>query len=322
MEIMFSAANAPLLRVAAQLRLPDILKDGPKSIDDLAQAAGAQPGPLSQVMRTLISLGVFSKTDNGMVASTPLSDALRLDAPNSYRAYAILFGNEYINTMWSNLIHTIRTGESAFEKSHGVSFDKYLASNPDDLADFQEAMASQSQLEAITILNAYDFSIYRTIVDVGGGHGLLLASILDINEDQNGILFDCPAVVAGAREKFAKSEFEGRCTFIGGDFLAEVPNGGDLYVLKRVLVSWDDESATKILANCRAVMADDAKLLVIDPDIQSKHAQLFDICMMATHGGRVRDERELNALFERTGLSITGITNTGLGVRLFEAMPK
>ncbi len=321
LEMIFAVANSQMIGVVARLGIADLLKDGPTSIEELAESTGTHVGALSQVMRALTSLGIFAETETGRFSCTPLAKPLQSESSNSYRSYAIAASSDYFLRMWSNILHSVNTGESAFEDVFGMNAYEYYQQNPEDGAVFYEAMTAQSKYEGIALRDAYDFSDRRVVVDVGGGRGFLLATILEANPSVNGILIDLASVVEGAHATFDSSALRGRCEFVGGDFLSEVPSGGDLYILKRVLIDKNDDQAKQLLANCREAIGSQGKMLVADPDVRSHYGNLFDVFMLGTFGGRLRTQAELQNLFASTGFELSRTIDTESTLTLVEAIP-
>jgi hypothetical protein len=272
-------------------------------------------------MRALTALEVFAETTRECYACTPLANLLRTDAPHSLRGYAFLMGSEQFARMWARLPHAARTGRSAFEEAFGTDFYAYLRQAPDFGAAFGEAMTSISRQEAAALRDAYDLSSCRVLVDVGGGRGLLLATLLQAYPSLRGVLLDLPPVAEGARTLLEAEGSHGRYEIVGGSYLEAVPPGGDIYLLKRVLQEHEDEPAREILGRCRAAMADGGRLLVAEPDISTRYGQLFDVFMLAVLGGRLRSEAEMRDLFAGSGLRLTRTIGTRSALRLFEGVP-
>jgi O-methyltransferase len=186
---------------------------------------------------------------------------------------------------------------------------------------FDDALTSISQQEARALLEAYDFAAVRTLVDVGGGRGLLLATLLQAYPALRGVLLDGPPVVAGAEAVLQSAGASGRCEIRGGDFLHAVPAGGDLYVLKRILPAFNDAQALTILRHCRDAMAPQGRVLVADPDTSSLYGRFFDIGMLVIFDGRLRTDAELRELFTGAGLTLTRTIGTRSTLRLVEGVP-
>lgn len=314
---MYGMLNAHILvqalHVAATLRIADLLSDGPKSVQELAQASSSHAPSLCRLLRMLASAGVFAEDESSRFRMTPLATPLRSDTPDSVRDWALFIVAPPIWAAWGTLLHTIRTGESAFEHASGMPLFQYMSDHSELARYYNNWMAKQSELQNAAVLASYDFSVHRRIVDVGGGQGATLVSILQTHPHVRGILFDLPQVVTNAR---VPETLGGRCEIVRGDMLQSVPAGGDAYVLKRVLLDWDDERARKTLMNCRDAMSQDGKILVIEPVVpggnEPSMSKFLDLIMLALQqsGGRVRTEKEHEKLFEAAGLELMQIIPT------------
>jgi SAM-dependent methyltransferase len=301
-----------MIHVAAKLGLADLLAAGPRPVEELAAMAGAEPQALHRLLRALASLGIFAEDPAGDFVLTPQAELLRSDVQGSLRDVALLYGEDWLWQAYGNMTHSVRTGAPAFTKTHGQPFYGYLHAHPRAAARFNAAMTGFSSHETAAILEAYDFSAVRRVVDIGGGHGALLAALLRAHPQMSGTLFDLPSVLAGAASVLG--EMGERARTVAGDFFDEAPTGADLYVMKSVLHNWDDTDAQRILSTCRAAMAPEARLLVIErvvPDGNAPaEAKLFDINMLVVAGGRERTEPEYRRLFEQAGLALTRVGGT------------
>jgi len=314
-----------MIYVAATLGIADLLKDGPRTVEELASAAGAQAGPLYRVLRALASLGIFDEVKNRRFKLTPLAATLRSDVPGSMRGLARMSGSKYQEESWQHLLDGVKTGETPFRKAHGVSYFEYLERHPEDLKVFSEAMTNVSMTENPAIAGAYKFSAMRTVVDVGGGNGSLLRAILEANPKLRGVHFDQPLVSARAREGvyLTASSVADRCEFEAGSFFEGVPKGGDAYVIKRVLHDWSDGEAVKILAICRDAMNATGRVLVIEgvirPGNTPDREKLLDIQMFAI-GGRERTKQDFATLFKEAGLKLTRVIRTNCPLSIVEGL--
>lgn len=310
--------------VAAKLGIADLLKDSPKSCDELATATGTHAPSLYRLLRALASLGVFAETELNHFTLTPLAACLQSDVPNSFRACAIVLGEEYYRA-WGEFMHSVQTGGSSFEHIYGMNLFEYYAQNPESAKIFDEAMTNLSAIESPAIAASYDFSSIQTLVDVGGGEGLLIASILKSNPTLQGVLFDRPHVIERAKRFLEAEGLLERCQLAAGNFFESVPEGGDAYILKYILHNWDDERAIAILKQCHKVIPDNGKVLVaekvIPPGNEPFMGKLFDLHMLAvTSGGRARTEAEYRALFEKAGFKLTRIVPTQDDVSIIEGI--
>jgi len=307
------------IHVAAVLGIADLLADGPRSGDDLAAAVDAHAPSLQRVLRALASVGVLHEEADGRFALTDVGACLRSDAADPVGGWAAYVGGHAHFAAWGNLLHAVRTGESAFRSVHGADVWDYRAGHPDEGAAFDRAMTDNTRRTNRRLLAAYDFSPFATVVDVGGGHGALLAALLDAHPEMRGVLFDLPHVVAGA------SVDEARCDVIAGSFFDGVPPGGDAYVLKAIVHDWEDGDALRILQACRDAAPRHARLLVVERDLgaanENPDAKFSDLNMMIGPGGRERTREEFAALFEGAGFALERAIPTGIGFSVFEGRP-
>ncbi len=311
-----------LIYVVAKIGVADRLATGPSTADDLAAAAGVHPQALYRLLRALASLGVFVEDDRGRFSLTEAAAGLRSDAPDSLQAFAMLWGE----VLWPScgaLLHSVRTGQPAFDHLHGMGVFEYLPQHPQAAQIFDRAMTNLTRRLAQPVVAAYDFSSLNTVVDVGGGQGILLAAVLRANPRLKGVLYDRPDVLPTARRTLAGEGVLERCELVRGDFFSSVPEGGDAYLLKDVLHDWDDRRAVAILTTCARAMAPSARLLVVERSLPAANvagpAKLVDITMLAVTGGRERSEREYADLFRQAGLRLTRAVPTGSEMQLFEA---
>lgn len=324
MEMIFSPVPAQALSVAAKLGVADLLKDQAKSADELAQALGVQARPLYRLLRALASVGVFAEDQSGRFHLTPLAEPLRSDAPDSVRDFAIYFGADWHRRVYGELGYSVQTGRPAFEKIHGKPFFDYLAENPAPAEDFNNAMTSHSASDSAAVANAYDFTGINKLVDVGGGHGALLAAILANHPQMSGVLFDAPYVVAGVGAILAAHGVSGRCEVVGGDFFASVPAGGDAYIMRHIIHDWDDERALAILKNCHQAMTENGRLLVVEIVISEGNApslgKFLDLAMLVLVNSIERTAAEYSALFAQAGFKLTRILPTTSAHSVIEAV--
>src|ERR1043165_7374155 len=244
--------------VIGKLGIPDLLQSGPKTAEELASATGTHPPSLFRILRALVSGGVLKSAEEGRFAQTPLSETLVTDAPGSLRWFAVSeLGQEHYPA-WGNLMHSVKTGEIAFDTFFGVDVWKYFSQNPEDAAIFNNSMSNMTAATNEAITSRYDFSGFDTIIDIGGGHGGLITEILQANPKLKGVLFDAEEVIGGARQKLEAAGVADRCETIPGDFFRSVPGGGDAYILKWIIHDWNDEKAITVLRNVRKQMPQDA----------------------------------------------------------------
>jgi len=308
--------------VAAKLGVADLLKDGPESYSELAAATQTDPRSLYRLLRLLASVGVFAETSDGQFGLTPMAECLKSDGPYSMRAWATMMGEDWHWRMWGELLYSVRTGKPAFDHVHGARPFEYFPRNPEAARLFDEAMTSLSVPEVGAILGAYDFSKYRKIVDVAGGNGSLIIPLLKMNPETTAVLFDLPHVIERAKGRIEVEGLTERCQLVGGDFFKAAPAGGDLYILKHIIHDFDDEGALNILRNCRGVMSENARLLVIEmvipPGNEPSFGKLVDLEMLLI-GGAGRTETEYQNLLAEAGFKVTMVAPTNSPVSVIES---
>lgn len=312
------------LYIAAKLGIADQLAAGPVAYEELAAATGSHAPSLYRVLRALASVGVFTEARPGAFALTPLAALLRSEIPGSMRALGIMYVEEQYRA-WGDLIHSVRTGQPAFEHRYGMPVFDYFAQHAEPARIFNEAMGGWTNQVAGAVVGTFDFSPFGTIVDVGGGHGALLASILTQHPAARGILFDLPHVVTGAGDVLAAAGVANRCERVGGDFFAAIPAGADAYILAQILHDWDDERCLAILAQCRRAIPDHGKLLVVELVLPAGEEPFFgkwlDLHMLVMAGGRERTAAEYDALFRAAGFALARVVPTAPGPSVVEAIP-
>jgi O-methyltransferase domain/Dimerisation domain len=323
--MVFGFRLTQLVAVAAKLHVADRLCGGPRSAKALADATGADAGALRRLMRALVSEGVFAETADGGFENNALAELLRTDATASLRDVAMLYGEPWLWQAYGGLLHSVCTGRPAFEEVHGQGFYEFLHRHPAASERFQRAMSGYTAQEVTAICDACDLSAARTVVDIGGGQGALVAALLDRHRLLHGIVFDLPEVIEGARRSLGEAGLSPRCRCVAGDFFEAVPSGGDAYFMKSVLHNWPDDAAVRILRVCRRAMPDAGRLIVAErvvPEGQgASEAKLFDINMMVTVGGRERTLEEYRTLMQAAGLRLVRSIDTTSALSVIEAVP-
>jgi hypothetical protein len=309
--------------VAAKLHIADLLVDGPRSAEDLADTAGVAPRPLYRVLRALAGVGVFSRGADGRFRLNPLAEPLREAGPESLRALAVMVGEEQ-NRCWDDLFATVRTGEPAFDRLYGRPLFVYLGEHPERGEIFDAAMTAFSSRAMRALLDAYDLSGVVTLADVGGGLGTNLTAALTRYPKMRGLLFDQPHVVERARPRLQAAGVAGRCTVEGGDFFETAPCGADAYMLGHIIHDWDDVKAGRILDNLRRAMPAGAKLLLVEHVLPegdgASFGKLLDLHMMVLLGGLERTEAEYRQLFAAHGFLLTRVVPTAGDVAVVEGV--
>jgi hypothetical protein len=326
-RLIMSKLITQAIYVAAELKIADRLKQGPKHFSKLAEEAEANNETLYRMLRALASIGIFAEDQKGYFANTTQSECLLSDNPNSLYNLAMMMGMESHWKAFGEFNHSIKTGKPSFDKANGKSLYSHLAQYREDNAIFNSAITGFSARSTDVIAKNYDFSRFKRIIDVAGGQGGLLATILKDNPGLKGTLFELPAVVAGARQYLNEQGMSNRCEVVAGDFFNVIPGDHDAYLLEYILHNWADAASISILTNIRNAMPANAKLLVIEtiipPGNEPHFGKWLDLEVMAiTRGGKERTEVEFNALFEAAGLTLTRVITTPASLRIIEGIRK
>ncbi len=324
-QLVFGKCISMAISVVAKLRVADLLTDGPQTLDDLAKKTKTHAPSLYRVLRTLSAAGVFTEQVDGRFALTPMGEYLRTGVKGSLRGMADFFGSDWSWRAWGHMLESVQTGRAAFDSLFGESAFEYLGKHPDESAVFNEGMTGFSSNIAPAVAEAYNFGAFKTVVDIGGGHGVLLKTILQAYAGVNGIVFDSPHVVAGSEEAIHNAGLTGRCRAVGGDFFERVPDGGDAYLMKHVIHDWPDHLATTILCNCRKVVNPGGKLLLVELVIAPGNAvdlgKVVDLEMLVIASGQERTEVEYRRLLGGAGWRLSRVLPTKSPTWILEAEP-
>jgi hypothetical protein len=308
---------------AAKFGIADLLKNGPRTAEQLAEATSTNPDALYRLLRALASVGIFSEGEPRQFSLTPLAEPLQSDVPGSKRALALMSGDEQFRA-WAEIEYSVQTGKIAFDKVFGKPIFDYLGDNPEKARIFDAAMVGIHGRESNAILDAYDFSGIGIVADIGGGNGSQIASVLQRHSSMKAILFDLPHVVERARERINAAGLSGRCQLVSGSFFESVPKGADAYMMRHIIHDWDDEKALTILRNCHAAMPSNGKLLVIEsvipPGNEPFGGKLLDLVMLLIPGGKERTADEYGSLFAKAGFEISRIVPTGSEISIIEGV--
>jgi hypothetical protein len=323
-QLAFGAMMTQALYVVARLGVADLVAAKPQTISELAAATKTHERSLYRLMRSLASVGVFEETEPKVFAANAYSEPLRKDAPNSMRNGALFMGEEWHWRVWGDMLYSVQTGKPAWGHVHGAEVFDYFAVNPQEAEIFNNAMTDMSAATAPVVVEAYDFSGIKTLTDIAGGHGHLLAQVLKANLEMNGILFDVPSVIAGAGTLLEKEGVAERIEKVSGDFFSAVPQNADAYMMKHIIHDWDDERAIKILRNIQQAMNADGKVLIIEvvvPEGNEPHySKLLDLEMLTSPGGVERTASEYRELLAAAGLRLTRIVPTKSPFSIIEAV--
>ena len=299
--------------VAAKLGIADLLKDGPKTAEELAVASGAHAPSLFRVLRALAAVNVLTQPEENKFGNTPMSETL-IEGPGSMRWFAMTELGEEHYPAWGELMHSVCTGEIAFDKAFGEPVWKFFAKNPENARIFNNAMSGMTAQAEEALHAAYKFDSIRTIMDVGGGLGGLIASILERNPGMRGILFDSPQVVEAAEPKLAAAGLADRCRIVSGNFFESAPEGADAIVMKWIIHDWNDDQSIAIMKNCHRALPANGRLILVEavvpPHDEMHFAKFMDLNMMVMTGGKERTEGEFRKLYEASGFKLTRIVAT------------
>ncbi|WP_353937518.1 methyltransferase [Sinorhizobium meliloti] len=315
--------------VAVELGVFDLIEERARTVDELADTIQCHAESLYRVLRLLADSGLVAEGPSRYFAMTRIGAQLGNRATGSPAALAKLVLHQFCWEPWAFLLETVRTGRTAFEHVHGVSFFDYLNRHPLEARLFDRAMSENAERDCKHIAECCDLSGIDTIVDIGGGQGFLLASLLHANQAVRGVLFDLPEVVERGTPALEGNDLSERTRIVSGDFLRAVPEGAGGYLLRHILHDWDDANAHQILWNCRRACAAPGKVFVIerlaDTDGPAAHSSLAseDLEMMVNVGGKERTKAEFGALFAQAGFSIQNIVGpvSVVGHMIIEGAP-
>ncbi|MEQ2005287.1 MAG: methyltransferase [Limisphaerales bacterium] len=312
-----------LIHVVARLEIADRLAAAPRACDELAAECGVRARELHRVLRALAAEGLFTEVAPGTFAVTSLGELLQKNRPGSLHARALVSGDKDY-AAWGALLHSVQTGQPAFDHVHSEDHFTWLQRHPNMAAAFHETMTQFAAHYYRAVVDAFDFGRFRCVVDIGGGHGQLLALILARHPTIRGILFDAPHVIAGAGGPLREAGVASRCELIGGDFFVSVPSEGDAYVMSHILHDWDDESAARLLQTLRRTVDAGTHLLIVEkiipPGDGPSLAKLMDINMLVLTGGLERTEGEFRELLTRAGFRLERVTPTASFMNVLESV--
>ncbi len=305
------------LYLAAKLGVADLFDDQPKTIAQLAAGTQTDAPSLYRLLRALASVGIFKEVSDQCFVLTPLAATLKSDSSNSMR-YAVMAQMGYDHSLgWSNGLHSLKTGEIAFDDAAGMNIWQHFAQHPEDGQIFSQSMSSLGTAIAQAVAASYDFSQFNTIVDIGGAQGSLVSTILQANPHLQGILFDLPEIIANV-------SVDKSIQPIAGNFFESVPTGGDAYLMRWIIHDWDDEKSSVILKNCHRAMPEQGKLLLVEsilpPGNEPSPTKFIDVIMLLMTGGRERTEEEYRSLLRSNGFELTQVIPTPSMLTIIEAV--
>jgi hypothetical protein len=314
-----------ILYAAAKLSLADRLAEGPKTAGELANETRTHAPSLYRLLRTLASLGVVREDVNQRFALKPLGEALKTGAPGSARATILALAGDMWYQGWQHILYCLETGKTGMHKAFGIPQFEYFSHHPEEAAYFNEAMIGWHGEEPPAVAAAYDFSIFNTVVDVGGGTGNLLTAVLLRYPGLRGVLAELPHVLERAQARIESRGLKDRCRLEPIDFFKSVPSGGDAYVLSHVIHDWTDAESAIILSHCRRAIARGGRVLIVEtvmrPGNTPDSVKLLDIAMLVMPGGQERTEEEYRALLGQTGFRLARVVPTNSSVSVVEGIP-
>ena len=322
MQFIISKWISKPIYVAAKLGIADILAAEDMQIKDLAKKTNTSPSGLYRLLRALAGIGIFKETSNQVFSNTPLSDCLR---ENQLKSAALLFQSDWHNRLWDELLYSIQKEEPAFEKTFGKPVFDWFAENPNEAKVFHRANANKASITHKAIIDVYDFQGIKTVTDVGGGAGNLMVEILKVQPRINGRVAELPDVLSQIRQTIKANHLESRMEAVECDFFNAVPEGSDAYLFSHILHDWSDDKCKKILSNCRKVMTEKDKLLIIEGIVPSGNefsiAKLMDLEVLVMGGGKERTKDEFKSLLQESGFNLSRILPTKDYISVIEATP-
>jgi len=327
LQLLAGGWAARAIHAAATLGLADLLKDRSKTCAELAKASNTHPSSLRRLLRALAAVGLFTEEQGGQFSLTPLGATLRSDVASSLRAWAEYAQGDEAYRAWGSLLHSVRSGETAFNHAHGLSVWEHRSAHEEHASRYHKAMASLGGPLNDAAIASYPFSEIKAIVDVGGGDGSLLVALLTKHPAMSGALLDVSHVAEKGRQRLAEAGLSARCEVIAGDALIGVPGGADAYVLSRVIHDWPDAQAVAILKSCSRAMHGCTRLLIIERVLPTRVEAstnvamqvVPDLNMMVMTGGRERTHEEFTSLLAAAGLRLRRIIPTRSPISVIEA---
>jgi hypothetical protein len=324
LQLGFGAILQHAVSIVAELGVADLIERGAgRPVSELAQDVGCHERSLYRCLRFLASRGIFEEQSERNFALTPLAEALRTDSEDSFRAGARLWG--HLLPAVGELEHSLRTGRSGYGKAYGKEIFDYLGDHPELAPVFDAGMTAIHGTETPAMIEAYDFSGISTLADVGGGNGSLLTAVLGKYPSMRGLLYDLGHVAGRARDNIASVGLSDRCEVREGNFFESFPADVDAYLMRHIIHDWTDEQCGQILNNCRAVIPEGGRLLVVEPVVPAGNdpspAKDLDMAMLLFPGGMERTEEEYRGLLAASGFELASVTATSSPVSVIEGRP-
>jgi O-methyltransferase domain len=311
---------------AAKLGIADLLERGVCATAELAREMKVNEDALYRILRALAGEGIFEESAPRTFRNTELSQALRTGQPGSLRSLYMYFGTEFYYRSLGEILYSVETGQPSRAKLFGANEWEYMRQNPEMGRIFDDAMTSHSDAMGAMIASAYDFGRWDSIMDVGGGNGILLSHILKAHKNLRGVLADQPQVLERARQRgFLGGELAGRSTTEECDFFSKVPRGCRAIVMKSVIHDWDDEKSLKILTNCRKAIPEDGAVMLVEWGLSEANlpstGKLLDVLMLVLTGGKERTVDEYAQLLANSGFRLNRVVSTPVEYVVVEGVP-
>ncbi|MBG0857502.1 methyltransferase [Streptomyces spinoverrucosus] len=320
-RLVFGSMAAQTVRAAVRLRVVELIGDKRRRAAEVAADAGAEPQPMTRLLRALTGLGLLEEHTPGSFSVAPAGALLDPHHPDALTSFVRVFTEPEVMRAWEHLDGSVRTGDTAFDAVFGTDFFSHLAKDPDLSAEFNAAMSQATGETAAVLPHAFDFGRFTRVTDVGGGDGTLLARVLGAHPDLTGVVYDTKEGLAQAPKTLERHGLTERCSLVAGDFFRRVPEGSDLYLIKSVLHDWADEQAVTILSHCRDVLPPGGRVLIVEPVLpevvdttddthvtEAGLTYLSDLNMLVNVGGRERTRTDFEDVCHRAGLSVTSVT--------------
>lgn len=325
LELSAAFMASQVVYAVARLGIADALAAGARTAEEVAGELGTDPDATYRLLRAGEPYGIVRHAGDRFDL-TPVGRTLVSGSPDSMRSVILMIGDPRYQAVWNELPSAVATGEPQAQAVHGVSMWDLVERDPAFGSVFNEAMGRLTALDWPTVAAVYDFTPFGSIVDVGGGHGQLLALMLDAAPAADGVLLEQPSLIGPAEKHLGEAGVLDRCRLVGGSFFETAPDDGDLYVLRRVIHDFDDDRAIALLTNLRRHMPSDATLLLLEsvvPTGSEPHfAKSLDLDMLLFVGGRERTEAEFASLLSGSGFRLTRVVPTISTISLVEARPE
>jgi hypothetical protein len=309
--------------VAAKLGIADLLAEGPRTVEEIAQKKDLYAPYLYRVMRALAGFGIFYENENKTFELTPMAECLKTGA---LRSIALMFLSDWHDRAWDKLLHSVKTGEIAFHAAHGMSCFDWLKANPEAAEIYHHAQSIKAMTSHRTIIDSYNFSGINSLTDIGGGYGGLMIEILKAHPSMRGVITDVPSVIRETRKIIEAHGLEKRCSTADRDFFRDIPSGSDAYILSHILHDWEDAQCQIILKNCHEAMDHGSRLLIVEMIVPTGNepsiSKLLDLEVLVMGGGRERTEVEFYNLIEASGFNLNRIIPTQENISIIECLKK